>query len=92
MTMYAEERQQAMAQLVAERGRLSVNVLAEEYDVTLLPKVSIDVVVADDVVEEVIQAIVRAARTAVERSSGEILMPSALPPRCRFERNSPGAA
>jgi DeoR family fructose operon transcriptional repressor len=34
MTMYAEERQQAMAQLVAERGRLSVNVLAEEYDVT----------------------------------------------------------
>ena len=34
MTMYAEERQQAMAQLVAERGRLSVNVLAERYDVT----------------------------------------------------------
>lgn len=34
MTMYAEERQQAMAQLVAARGRLSVNLLAEEYDVT----------------------------------------------------------
>ncbi|MFC4786661.1 DeoR/GlpR family DNA-binding transcription regulator [Nocardioides sp. MAHUQ-72] len=34
MSMYAEERQQAMAQLVAERGRLSVAVLAEEYDVT----------------------------------------------------------
>lgn len=34
MSMYAEERQQAMAQLVAERGRLSVNVLAEQYDVT----------------------------------------------------------
>ena len=32
--MFAEERQQAMAQLVAERGRLSVNALAEEYDVT----------------------------------------------------------
>ncbi|MGZ4446485.1 MAG: DeoR/GlpR family DNA-binding transcription regulator [Nocardioides sp.] len=32
--MYAEERQQAMAQLVAEHGRLSVNVLAEQYDVT----------------------------------------------------------
>ncbi|WP_205474802.1 DeoR/GlpR family DNA-binding transcription regulator [Nocardioides sp. SYSU D00038] len=32
--MYAEERQQAMAQLVAERGRLSVNELAERYDVT----------------------------------------------------------
>jgi DeoR family fructose operon transcriptional repressor len=34
MTMYAEERQQAMAQLVAEHGRLSVNLLAEQYDVT----------------------------------------------------------
>jgi DeoR family fructose operon transcriptional repressor len=34
MSMYAEERQQAMAQLVAEHGRLSVNVLAEQYDVT----------------------------------------------------------
>ena len=32
--MYAEERQQAMAQLVAEHGRLSVNLLAEQYDVT----------------------------------------------------------
>ncbi|TIC81111.1 DeoR/GlpR transcriptional regulator [Nocardioides sp. GY 10127] len=32
--MYAEERQQAMAQLVAERGRLSVAALAEAYDVT----------------------------------------------------------
>jgi len=28
MTMYAEERQHAMAQLVAARGRLSVTVLA----------------------------------------------------------------
>ena len=35
----------------------------KEYDVTLLPKVSIEVVVTDDVVEEVIQAITRAART-----------------------------
>src|SRR5262245_8561095 len=34
MSMYAEERQQAMAQLVAERGRLSVNELASQYDVT----------------------------------------------------------
>ena len=32
--MYAEERQQAMAELVAERGRLSVDLLAEQYDVT----------------------------------------------------------
>ena len=32
--MYAEERQQAIAQLVNERGRVSVNQLAREYDVT----------------------------------------------------------
>ncbi|WP_435744119.1 DeoR/GlpR family DNA-binding transcription regulator [Nocardioides sp. SYSU DS0663] len=32
--MYAEERQQAMAELVAERGRVSVVDLAERYDVT----------------------------------------------------------
>jgi DeoR family transcriptional regulator, fructose operon transcriptional repressor len=32
--MYAEERQQAMAQLVTQRGRVSVNALAREYDVT----------------------------------------------------------
>ena len=35
----------------------------KEYDVTLLPKISIDVVVTNNVVEEVIQAIIRAART-----------------------------
>lgn len=32
--MYAEERQQAIADLVAQRGRLSVNELADEYAVT----------------------------------------------------------
>ncbi len=32
--MYAEERQQAMARLVSDRGRLSVTTLATEYDVT----------------------------------------------------------
>jgi DeoR family fructose operon transcriptional repressor len=32
--MYAEERQQAIARLVTERGRMSVNQLAREYDVT----------------------------------------------------------
>jgi DeoR family fructose operon transcriptional repressor len=32
--MYAEERQQAIARLVTQRGRLSVNQLAREYDVT----------------------------------------------------------
>ncbi|MGB2715603.1 MAG: P-II family nitrogen regulator [Vicinamibacterales bacterium] len=35
----------------------------KEYDVTLLPKVEIEVVVGDDSVDEVIQAIIRAART-----------------------------
>jgi DeoR family fructose operon transcriptional repressor len=34
VTMYAEERQQAMARLVNQRGRMSVNQLAREYDVT----------------------------------------------------------
>jgi DeoR family fructose operon transcriptional repressor len=33
VTMYAEERQQAMARLVAERVRLSVNELAERYGI-----------------------------------------------------------
>jgi DeoR family fructose operon transcriptional repressor len=32
--MYAEERQQAIARLVSHRGRMSVNQLAREYDVT----------------------------------------------------------
>jgi DeoR family transcriptional regulator, fructose operon transcriptional repressor len=32
--VYAEERQQAIAELVAQRGRLSVNALAAEYAVT----------------------------------------------------------
>ena len=32
--MYAEERQQAMAQLVSEHGRLSVAAIAERFDVT----------------------------------------------------------
>lgn len=32
--MYAEERQQAMAELVARRGRVSVNDLAQEFEVT----------------------------------------------------------
>ncbi|MGB0100335.1 MAG: DeoR family transcriptional regulator, partial [Nocardioides sp.] len=32
--MYAEERQQAMAQLVTEHGRLSVVAIADRFDVT----------------------------------------------------------
>ena len=35
----------------------------KEYNVTLLPKVEIEVVVTDDVVDEVIRAIIAAART-----------------------------
>ncbi len=35
----------------------------KEYAVTLLPKIEIEVVVADDVVEEVIQVVIKAART-----------------------------
>ena len=35
----------------------------KEYNVSLLPKMSIETVVADDMVEPVIQAIIKAART-----------------------------
>jgi nitrogen regulatory protein P-II 1 len=35
----------------------------KEYDVTLLPKIEIEVVVADDMVDEVLQTIIKAART-----------------------------
>jgi nitrogen regulatory protein P-II 1 len=35
----------------------------KEYDVTLLPKIEIEVVVADNMVDEVIQAVIKAART-----------------------------
>jgi nitrogen regulatory protein P-II 1 len=35
----------------------------KEYDVTLLPKVEIEVVVPDEVVDEVIQTVIKAART-----------------------------
>lgn len=35
----------------------------KEYNVTLLPKMSIDVVVNDDVADEAIKAIIQAART-----------------------------
>jgi nitrogen regulatory protein P-II 2 len=34
-----------------------------EYDVTLLPKVEIEVVVPDNVVDEVIETVIKAART-----------------------------
>jgi len=35
----------------------------KEYEVSLLPKVEVEVVVGDDLVEEVVEAVVRAART-----------------------------
>jgi nitrogen regulatory protein PII len=35
----------------------------KEYNVSLLPKMSIETVVADDIVEEAVQAIIGAART-----------------------------
>ena len=45
-----------------QKGHTAIS-RGKEYDVTLLPKVSIEGVVSDDVVEEVIQAIIGAART-----------------------------
>ena len=35
----------------------------KEYNVSLLPKMEIDVVVPDDIVEEAVEAIIKAART-----------------------------
>jgi nitrogen regulatory protein P-II 2 len=45
----------------------------KEYNVSLLPKVEIEVVVPEEVVEEVVQAITRAARTG-EIGDGRIFV------------------
>jgi nitrogen regulatory protein P-II 1 len=45
----------------------------KEYNVSLLPKVEIEVVVSDDVVNEAIQAIIKAARTG-EIGDGRIFV------------------
>ena len=45
----------------------------KEYNVSLLPKVEIEVVVTEEVVEEVVQAITRAARTG-EIGDGRIFV------------------
>ena len=47
----------------------------KEYAVSLLPKVEIEVVVSNDVVEEVIKAIIQAARTG-EIGDGRIFVSS----------------
>jgi nitrogen regulatory protein PII len=44
-----------------------------EYNVTLLPKMQIDVVVADSVVNEVVQEIIKAARTG-EIGDGRVFL------------------
>src|SRR3712207_3214093 len=46
-----------------------------EYSVSLLPKVEIEVVVPDDTVEEVIDAIIRAARTGESGDGRVFVMP-----------------
>ena len=47
----------------------------KEYSVTLLPKVQIEVVVADNVVEEVIQTVIKAARTGEIGDGRVFVMP-----------------
>src|SRR6187431_1291047 len=47
----------------------------KEYNVTLLPKVEIEVVVQDNVVEDVIAAIVKAARTGEIGDGRVFVMP-----------------
>ena len=46
----------------AQKGHTAIY-RGKEYNVSLLPKMSIETVVADDMVETVIQAIIKAART-----------------------------
>ena len=47
----------------------------QEYNVSLLPKMEIEVVVADSIVEETIQAIIRAARTGEIGDGRVFVMP-----------------
>jgi nitrogen regulatory protein PII len=47
----------------------------KEYSVTLLPKVEIEVVVPDDVVDEVIQTVITAARTGEIGDGRVFVMP-----------------
>ena len=47
----------------------------KEYSVTLLPKVEIEVVVPDNVVDEVIQAVIKAARTGEIGDGRVFVMP-----------------
>ena len=47
----------------------------KEYSVSLLPKMEIDVVVTDDVVDDAVQAIIKAARTGEIGDGRVFLMP-----------------
>jgi len=65
MTMYAEERQQAIARLVAQQGRISVAELARQYDVTT------------ETVRRDLSSLERLG--LVRRVHGGVVPPSALP-------------
>ncbi len=65
MTMYAEERQQAIARLVAQQGRISVTELAQQYDVTT------------ETVRRDLSSLERLG--LVRRVHGGVVPPSALP-------------
>ena len=47
----------------------------QEYDVSLLPKMEIEIVVPDDLVDEVVKAIVQAARTGEIGDGRVFVMP-----------------
>ena len=87
--MYAEERHQAIAELVAERGRVAVTELATQFDVTT------ETVRRDLSQLERLKLLRRVHGGAVSMRSVTMLeahLPTATTPRPRRRSGSPGAA
>jgi nitrogen regulatory protein P-II 1 len=62
----------------------------QEYDVSLLPKMEIEIVVPDDLVNEVVKAIVQAARTGEIGDGRVFVMPVLESYRIRTGELEPG--
>jgi nitrogen regulatory protein PII len=62
----------------------------QEYDVSLLPKMEIEIVVPDDLVGEVVKAIVQAARTGEIGDGRVFVMPVLESYRIRTGEREPG--
>jgi nitrogen regulatory protein PII len=62
----------------------------QEYDVSLLPKMEIEIVVPDDLVDEVVKAIVQAARTGEIGDGRVFVLPVHESYRIRTGEREPG--